>query len=173
METTKEKALSKLEKSDKRYKIAMVLTGMVICAVALVGTVSTWVILNNQRHVIESLEDTQKANSCVALLEKVHKTKENIAKCVENNKSRGGDNFDFKDVDDNNVTPDDTSNSITIQEAPAKASPIVIDEKPPKPPEEPKPTKDPPRVIERSIDALNQSICRVVGTQTWILGDCE
>lgn len=178
MNNSSTKVERKYHRSDKWFRRFRDASVVVLFFTLLGSMVYGYVIAQRLQDIAQRIEDSQKGTACIILILPQNRNTKNVTDCIEKNKTEHNE-FRFNDEQGNPVTSEEALKpkkaSITIKETPAKAPLIVV--KPPDSTEEPDPPivniPDPVRTIERTVDALGRSVCRVQGSYLWQVGTCE
>lgn len=145
------------------------------------GFVLGFIILARIQGIVDRIEETQKGNTCILLIQPLDRTVENVTECVDNNRKQSGDTFQFTTPDSNSdeteanspqprVLPSNSSTPQTIRHTETKEVPVET----PRPPASPLPPVQPVRrIIERVSPVTGLVECMFEEDTTWLpIGSC-
>lgn len=142
------------------------------------------IVVGRIQELAGKLEDGQRGNTCILLIQPKDRTKENVTSCVNNNRRKNSSKnspFQFNDSNSSNKNSKPISSTSSFIQ-PATSPHIATIQKPSPKPSEPKPStsqstppvvSQPERTIETRINSLGQQECRLQGDIGWVLGDCK
>lgn len=139
--------------------------------------IALWLLINsNLSNFAKRLEEGQKGQTCILLIQPKDRTRQNVTRCVEDNRQppkKGGSNgFQFNSPGDSPV-----QSSEVVLPPPQPHAPSLttkpVPSPPPNPPPKSQPVKEVVRRIETRINSMGQSECRLVGDIYWALGTCQ
>lgn len=132
------------------------------------GFVLGFISLARLNRITQDIEDGQRGNTCILLIQPQKRTKENVTRCIDNNRHRPskGKPFHFNV----STTPSSSLGSPSV-EVPQPMPTITVKSTPDNPPhiapKKPKPIPEPK--FTTRINALGQQECQYIGYTAWEL----
>lgn len=135
-----------------------------------------FLVLAKIQSLVEELQEGQKGNTCILLIQPKDRTKQNVTSCIQNNKKKPDNNFQFKTSESSsqpyskkptNIT---TSSVYTFYKPSQSVQPLASSSSTRTPANIFQPYISP---IETRINSLGKLECKHLDDTIWVLGDCR